>query len=219
MFFPSKIRSITKSDLVLEIGPGADPFKRSDILLEKKFENENEAKSQRADKDKIRTKKQIVFFDGKRIPFKDKSFNYIICSHVLEHVDDVSQFVEEIIRIGSRGYFEFPTIYYDYLYNFKVHKSFLLYRDNVLNWMPKKSTCLDSFYEVQKLFYEANLAGKKSVIKELKKYLFQGFEWNEKIVVKKQSEIFEVTFMDHEIILGKSLVQILKNIKNKYLRS
>ena len=49
MFFPERIRSIRNTDRVLEIGPGGSPHPRSDILLEKKFENLKEAEAQRGD--------------------------------------------------------------------------------------------------------------------------------------------------------------------------
>lgn len=217
MFFPERIKSIRKTDLVLEIGPGADPFKRSDILLEKKFVSEEEARSQRAGKNKLKSSRQIVFFDGARFPFKDNAFDYVICSHVLEHVDDVDNFVSEIARIGKRGYLEFPTVYYDYIYNFDVHKSFLLYYDGTLKWMPKSDTGLNDFLSVQRLFYKANLAGRKSIIKEMKEYFFQGFEWESNIKVDKVIRLKEVSFEVQNVRFRDGLLQFLKRIKYKVL--
>jgi len=217
MFYPKRIKNILPSDIVLEIGPGADPHKRSDILLEKKFGSEEEARSQRAGKNKMKSNRQIIYFDGSKFPFKDKSFDYIICSHVLEHVDDVEFFISEITRVGKKGYLEYPTIYYDYIYNFKVHKSFLLFRDGVLFWMPKSDSCLNVFLCVQKLFYTANTAGRKSIIKELKKYFFQGFEWEEGLSPKRVTELNEVAFSESEIEFKVSFMQMLKNIKTKIL--
>ena len=44
-----------------------------------------------------------------RLPFNDKEFDYVICSHVLEHVNDPVFLKNEIERIGKSGYLELPT--------------------------------------------------------------------------------------------------------------
>ena len=44
-----------------------------------------------------------------KLPFKDKEFDYVICSHVIEHVNDPVKFKNEIERIGKSGYIELPT--------------------------------------------------------------------------------------------------------------
>ena len=45
----------------------------------------------------------------KNLPFKDKEFDYVICAHVIEHVNDPIFFKQEIERIGKSGYIELPT--------------------------------------------------------------------------------------------------------------
>ena len=44
-----------------------------------------------------------------KLPFKDKEFDYVICAHVIEHVNDPVMFKSEIERIGKAGYIELPT--------------------------------------------------------------------------------------------------------------
>ena len=53
--------------------------------------------------------KQFIKLDGKFLPFKDKEFDFVITSHVLEHVKDVNLFIEELERVSERGYIELPT--------------------------------------------------------------------------------------------------------------
>ncbi|MBL0358841.1 MAG: methyltransferase domain-containing protein [Chitinophagaceae bacterium] len=72
----------------------------------------------------LKTDKPVVTYDSEVFPFADKEFDYVVCSHVLEHVDNVDQFLSEVQRVGKRGYLEFPTVYYDYLYNFLYTHNF-----------------------------------------------------------------------------------------------
>ncbi len=53
--------------------------------------------------------KNFVKIEGKKLPFKDKEFDFVIASHVIEHIEDFQFFVKEIERISSRGYIELPT--------------------------------------------------------------------------------------------------------------
>ena len=45
----------------------------------------------------------------KTLPFKDKEFDFVIASHVIEHVENVENFIGEIERISKQGYIELPT--------------------------------------------------------------------------------------------------------------
>ena len=53
--------------------------------------------------------KNFIRLDGKSLPFKDKEFDFVITSHVLEHVKDVNLFISELERVSERGYIELPT--------------------------------------------------------------------------------------------------------------
>ena len=46
---------------------------------------------------------------GEKLPFLDKEFDYVILSHVLEHVPNLLEFKNEVIRIAKAGYIELPT--------------------------------------------------------------------------------------------------------------
>lgn len=112
MFFPDRITKIASKDNVLEVGPGGSPHPRSNVLLEKVFEGEKEAKSQRGYANKPKTKQKMVYYDGGRFPFKNKEFDYVICSHVLEHVleEDLPTFISELQRVAKAGFIEFYTL-------------------------------------------------------------------------------------------------------------
>jgi len=59
--------------------------------------------------------KNFVRIKEKKLPFVDKEFDFVIASHVLEHVDDIKFFISELERISSSGYIEVPTILEDNL--------------------------------------------------------------------------------------------------------
>ena len=44
-----------------------------------------------------------------KLPFSDKEFDYVILSHVLEHVPNLIDFTKEVVRISKSGYIELPT--------------------------------------------------------------------------------------------------------------
>jgi len=59
--------------------------------------------------------KKFVRLESKKLPFKDKEFDFVISSHVIEHVEDVEYFIKELERVSSKGYIELPTILEDNL--------------------------------------------------------------------------------------------------------
>ena len=59
--------------------------------------------------------KNFIKLDGKILPFKDDEFDFVIASHVLEHVEDVTTFIKELSRVSSKGYIELPTVLEDNL--------------------------------------------------------------------------------------------------------
>ena len=53
--------------------------------------------------------KNFVKLDGNRLPFEDNHFDFVIASHVLEHVEDYKFFISELERVSNKGYIELPT--------------------------------------------------------------------------------------------------------------
>ncbi len=53
--------------------------------------------------------KDFIKLDNKILPFKDNHFDFVIASHVLEHVDDPKFFISELERVSTKGYIELPT--------------------------------------------------------------------------------------------------------------
>ena len=53
--------------------------------------------------------KNFIKINEKKLPFKDKEFDFVIASHVIEHVEDFEFFIKELERISSKGYIELPS--------------------------------------------------------------------------------------------------------------
>ena len=53
--------------------------------------------------------KNFIKIKNKELPFNDKEFDFVIASHVIEHVEDFEFFIKELERISSKGYIELPS--------------------------------------------------------------------------------------------------------------
>lgn len=108
---------IKANDLVLEIGSGDNPHPRSNILCDR-YLNKN---IERAGGFSIRIDRPFVVCDGYKLPFADGSFDYVICSHILEHMRSPEKFLAEVMRVGKAGYFEVPTALSERVFGWRFH--------------------------------------------------------------------------------------------------
>lgn len=227
MFFPHKIISIKSTDKVLEIGPGDSPFHRSDVLLELEYDKVEDRIKQFGHTKTLVSNKQIVYYDGKSFPFADKSFDYVICSHVLEHVNDVPFFLSEIFRVGKAGYFEYPLITYDYLYNFDVHLNFLKFTGTEMLYMKKDTTTLNEFRPLQDFFLKTLENNYGDFLGKIPYSFFEGFEWNKPIPCKSTSRLDDLIDKESNMdpvseekapSIRQSLKYLINAVKNRIKR-
>jgi len=151
--------------------------------------------------------KKFVQIKDKILPFKDKEFDFVIASHVIEHVNDFEFFVKEIERISSQGYIELPSRLGDNLVfeNKTDHIWWFVYDDvdNIL-LASKKNQLLSPFITV-------------SMAKILEKIFKESFVielfWKKRIDLK----------IDHSIKQEKfnkiSFLQIIRKYLSKKIRS
>ena len=57
--------------------------------------------------------KKFVLIKSKKLPFKDNEFDFVYASHVIEHIEDLEFFINELQRISKQGYIELPSILED----------------------------------------------------------------------------------------------------------
>ena len=53
--------------------------------------------------------KKFIKIAEDKLPFKDNEFDFVISSHVIEHVKNFEFFISELERISKKGYIELPT--------------------------------------------------------------------------------------------------------------
>ena len=124
---------------VLDIGCGYTPHKNANVICDIQ------------DLSNFYKDKEFIKLDNKTLPFKDKEFDFVIASHVIEHVEDVDFFIKELERVSFKGYIELPTILEDNLVfeNKKDHIWWFAY-DDVKNLIiaSKKNQILEPFITV-----------------------------------------------------------------------
>ena len=82
---------------ILDIGCGYTAHEKANVICDIK------------DLSNFYKNKKFIQLDGKTLPFKNKEFDFVIASHVIEHVEDVNFFIKELERVSSKGYIELPT--------------------------------------------------------------------------------------------------------------
>lgn len=93
----------SRTDLVLDIGSGHRPHPRADVLCDRYLADDLERGGP------LVADRPLIAGDLTALPFKDKSVDFIVCQHVLEHVDDPAAALEELMRVGRAGYIETPA--------------------------------------------------------------------------------------------------------------
>ncbi|MFT7602350.1 MAG: SAM-dependent methyltransferase [Acidimicrobiales bacterium] len=115
--------AVESDDLVADVGSGAFPNPRANVLVDLHVH------------DDLHRNGTGLSFAGKpftradvcRLPFPDKSIDFVIVSHLAEHVDDPDAFCAELRRACKRGYIETPSPLGDRL----LHEDYHLWRVGV----------------------------------------------------------------------------------------
>ncbi len=107
---------------VLEIGPGNYPLERADCYVDQDVKH--------LKKLALRKGQSVLVADlmGGLPQISNKFFDYVFCSHVLEHVDDPIAAAETLSRVAKRGTVVFPSAVKESMFNFEEpeHKWLIL---------------------------------------------------------------------------------------------
>jgi len=151
--------------------------------------------------------KKFIKINDKRLPFKDKEFDFVISSHVIEHVENFEFFLKELERISTKGYIELPTRLGDNLVfeNKKDHIWWFTYDDtNNLIVASKRNQLLEPFITV---------ATAKLLEKVFRESLVIELAWEEKIEYIIDDKIREESFKNI------SFFKLIKKYFSKKIRS
>ena len=116
--------------------------------------------------------KKFVLITGKDLPFKDNEFDFVYASHVIEHIDDIVYFLNELQRITKHGYIELPSMLEDNIILSKNaledHKWFFKFDDvNNILLAEKKKQLIEPFITHGVLFNSLRKNFRSSLVLEL----------------------------------------------------
>lgn len=101
---------IQDNEQVLDIGGGANPFRRANVVTEP-FLAHNAHRSGLG----VNKSFQYVECFAECLPFADQSFDFVISRQVFEHTESPRDACEEMMRVGKRGFIETPQKIYELL--------------------------------------------------------------------------------------------------------
>lgn len=120
---------IKPNDKVLDVGGGHNPFSRADNIIDSDLTDGNHRDGRGIPPV---FKDRYMKGDLHSLPFEDKTFDFIFCSHVLEHVSDPETACRELMRVGKRGYIETPRKWTEFFAGYPSHRWLIDVIDNEL---------------------------------------------------------------------------------------
>ena len=148
--------------------------------------------------------KKFTHIKDKKLPFSDKEFNFVIASHVLEHVDNIEYFIKELERVANSGYIEVPTRLEDNLVdvNEKAHIWWINFDDiNNSLFITKRKQIIEPFLSV-------------STIQNLRKFFRDGLVTE----ILWENKINYLISNDFESYKKLSFLKIIKKFFSKKIR-
>jgi SAM-dependent methyltransferase len=130
------------SAIVLDVGSGDKPHWRADVLLDRFIDDTHGG--QRSGAAAARVDRPMFDADAADMPFADKVFDYVICSHVLEHVEHPDRVVAELSRVAKAGYVEVPEAASAKIVDFPSHLWWVTEEDGILVFTAKTTPYFDA---------------------------------------------------------------------------
>ena len=151
--------------------------------------------------------RKFVRIIEKKLPFEDKEFDFVIASHVIEHVEDFEFFIKELERISDKGYIELPSRFGDNLVFENKHDHiwwFIFDDQNNQIVASKKNQLVDPFITV---------STSKQLEEVFRESLVIELIWDKKIEYKIDNRIRQENF--NKI----SFVKLIRKYISKKLRT
>jgi ubiquinone/menaquinone biosynthesis C-methylase UbiE len=104
-------KKIKPTDKVLDLGAWDKPFQRANFVVDLMPYNTRGFHTNKIKVEYFSEKTWIQMdFSNEKLPFKDKEFDFVICSHVLEDIKDPIFLCKEMQRVSKAGYIEVPSM-------------------------------------------------------------------------------------------------------------
>jgi len=128
---------VSEEALVLEVGSGGNPYARANVLLDA-YEDTRERHWV-----PLKSDRPTVLGFVENLPFKDKSFDFVIASHVFEHSTDPERFLLELQRVAKAGYIEVPDAFMERINPYRDHRLEITVRHGKLLIRKKPKSIVD----------------------------------------------------------------------------
>jgi hypothetical protein len=145
---------VKPTDLVLDVGAGGNPYPRADVLMDRLSGSEHRCGKL------MLIDRLAVFGNASKMPFKDKAFDFVVASHILEHMADPELFLKELQRVGKAGYIETPNVIFERLYPYNIHCLEIIEINGILHIHKKHGPVEDSFLGTKNLLSTDSVWGK-----------------------------------------------------------
>jgi SAM-dependent methyltransferase len=123
---------------VLDVGSGDGPTPAADVLCDRFVGDDAERTAP------LKLDRPFVSGDAQDLPFVDGAFDFVYCSHVLEHTTDPTRAISELQRVARAGYIEVPSEYLEKAAkSTAAHLWFVRQENRALVFSPKPAGTLE----------------------------------------------------------------------------
>lgn len=113
-------------EFIADFGCGHYPNRHANILIDNLDTHDEQRGGLQVTQNQYKKKFYNINLNTFPYPFPDKYFDFLICSHVLEHLNDPVRTCHEFSRIAKAGYIEVPYYCADV---------FIENNNNIHNWL------------------------------------------------------------------------------------
>ena len=154
---------LPKNGIILDLGSGHNPVPEATILADF-FPEETIHRA-----GTMVENRPLIVCSVDRIPFLSKKIDFVICSHIVEHVDSPIRAGNELARIAKAGYIETPA----------YGKDIIVGTGNMHNWQVVEFEGAMYFYEYSQRQREGHTTSPAMEMWSSKKYYpWQDFFWH-----------------------------------------
>ena len=137
---------VDHQDLVLDVGCGGNPHPRADVLCDKFIEDSQRPSTLRVDD------RPFILADAEKLPFRDKSFDFVVSRHIIEHIREPERFLNESMRISRKGgLITAPSSTWEKFFPFRYHLWLIKVENNQLVFVRKEREIFDE--ELSQFFH------------------------------------------------------------------